>query len=104
MKLSPSHPAHLVIGLGIWSVWFVAIYAALSLYCNYRFADIGRFTAATVFNTALIISAAVIGGFLFWAGIWCWRAAAKIAAGLYWASAIATLVIATPIFYLPPCL
>ena len=32
--LSPGHPAQLVIGLIIWSIWFVVMYAGLSVVCQ----------------------------------------------------------------------
>lgn len=31
---SPGHPAQLIIGLIIWSLWFVAMYAGLSVVCQ----------------------------------------------------------------------
>ena len=30
----PGHPAQLVIGLIIWSIWFIAMYAGLSVVCQ----------------------------------------------------------------------
>ena len=33
LGLRVSHPAHLVIGLTLWSVWFVAVYGGLSVAC-----------------------------------------------------------------------
>lgn len=31
---SPGHPAQLVIGFTIWSIWFIAMYAGLSVACQ----------------------------------------------------------------------
>lgn len=31
---TPGHPAQLVIGFALWSIWFVAMYAGLSVVCQ----------------------------------------------------------------------
>lgn len=105
MKLNPAHPAHLVIGLSLWSIWFVGIYSALSLYCDLSETS-AKFSSTTILNTGILLSTAVFTALFVWAGICCWRAGsvARISAGLYWAAAIATLAVGGPVLYLPPCL
>ena len=32
-RLNFTHPIHLIVGLTLWSVWFVAVYSGLSVAC-----------------------------------------------------------------------
>ncbi len=34
MKLAPHHAAHLIVGLTVWSIWFVVLYGGLSVACE----------------------------------------------------------------------
>ncbi len=112
---SPYHPLHIVLGLLIWSLWFVAIYGGLSVACavappapqqgpwNWLNALLGLSAVAT-----LILLGALAR--------WSWRAGlrmhrqprecfvARLAAGTHAVAALATLFIALPILRLPPCL
>ncbi len=109
---APTHPLQLALGLIIWSVWFVLIYSVLSIGCAFAAPDNslspvnwlnGLLLALTLLTTTLL-------GFLAWR---CWRAPAppgshhfiaRIAAGIYLASAISTLAIGLPVLALPPCI
>lgn len=111
MKPALTHPAQLVVGPLIWSLWFVSIYAGLSLACalapptdqglSWINAALLLFTLATVL---------LLGG-LFVA---CCRAARAstgqpaligwVAASVHLVSAITALFIALPGLMLPPCL
>ncbi|HSX87688.1 MAG TPA: hypothetical protein VLG17_06770 [Pseudomonas sp.] len=112
---SPYHPLHIVLGLLIWSLWFVAIYGGLSVACavapptpqqgpwNWLNALLGLSAVAT-----LILLGALAR--------WSWRAGlrmhrqprecfvARLAASTHAVAALATLFIALPILRLPPCL
>jgi hypothetical protein len=112
--LAPAHPLHLVIGLIVWSVWFVAIYSGLSVGCALAppAADLG---ARTWLNGLLLaLTAFSLAWLVFWA--WrCWHAArlclagspqrfvSSLSAALYGVAAVSTLVIGLPILGLPPC-
>lgn len=106
MKFAADHPVHLVLGLSIWSIWFIAIYAGLSVFCAHE-----ENTLAPGFANPLsigLLSATLIASLIL--GLlarWCWRKAtgfpAKISAGLYAASMLATLAVGAPIAFLPPC-
>ena len=108
---APAHPVQLVVGLVIWSLWFVLVYGGLSVGCEFAppATSAGSFTwinalllALTLATLALLLSAA-------WR---CWRApaqagnshfVARLAAALYLVAAIATLAVGLPILVLPPC-
>jgi hypothetical protein len=115
------HPLHLVSGLTAWSAWFVAAYGGLSLACRLRppGADEG---AATWINAALLALTLLTVAALLLGALACWRArrptpgepsdagttprrrfVAPVAAGLYLAAAVSTLVVGLPIVVLPPC-
>lgn len=100
------HPAHLVLGLVIWSVWFVGIYAGLSVYCS-RAEDASAAGIFNVLNIGLLIFTAITCIKLTVLAMLCWRRGqgfiGKVSASLYIASILATLTIAGPIFFLPPC-
>ena len=108
---APTHPLQLVLGLIIWSAWFVLIYAVLSVGCSFAPpADVsssvnwinGLLVVLTVFTTLLLI---------FFSSR-CWRArsvagsggfTARVAACIYLIGAVSTLAIGIPVFVLPPC-
>ncbi|MCC5883758.1 MAG: hypothetical protein JJU25_14130 [Halomonas sp.] len=109
-----THPIHLVGGLTIWGVWFVAIYAGLSIACSIAPPDpeSDMFTGinlgvglATLVFTALLL-------WLAWASVKAARKAevrrdcyfAFISAGVYLFSAGGTLFVGYPVVVLPPCL
>lgn len=104
---SADHPAHLVLGLVIWSVWFVAIYAGLSVYCS-RAADTSAAGIFNMLNMGLLIFTGITCIKLTLLAIWCWRRGqgliGTVSTYLYAASILATLAIAGPIFFLPPCI
>ncbi|MEX1058318.1 MAG: hypothetical protein WED11_11335 [Natronospirillum sp.] len=114
--LRATHPAQLVLGLLIWSVWFVLMYGGMSVACavapplmqqgamNWINALLGVLTLVT---TVLL---------LYWS--WrCWRHApvtnsrdlperfiARVAAGLHFLAALATLAVGLPVLDLAPCI
>lgn len=112
--IAPNHPIQLALGLVIWSAWFVAAYGGLSVGCRIAppAPEAGSFTWI---NLALLaITVPVIAGLLVLARR-CWRFAdsgqgqgqgfvASVAAGIHLTAAAATLGIALPALYLPPCL
>ncbi|WP_010629664.1 hypothetical protein [Halomonas sp. KM-1] len=112
--LKLTHPIHLVSGLTIWGIWFVAIYAGLSVACSMAPPEpesdmltginlgVG---VATLITTALLL-------WLTWASAAAGRRAevrrecyfAYISAGMFLFSAGSTLFVGYPIVFLPPCL
>ena len=34
MRWRPHHPVHLILGLCVWSIWFVVLYGGLSVACQ----------------------------------------------------------------------
>lgn len=105
-RLHPGHPAHLVLGLGLWFGWFNMVYGGLSLACRHG----GEGAAPTLIVLATLAAAL---GFAALAG-YCWRGRrrldgarqfiARVAAGLYLVAAVATLAVGAPTLWLPPCL
>jgi peptidoglycan/LPS O-acetylase OafA/YrhL len=112
MMLAPTHPLQLALGLIIWSGWFVLIYAALSIGCAFALPD-NSLSPVNWLNALLLVLtllATALLGYLAWR---CWRAPiqrgdrhfiARVAAGVYLASAVSTLAIGLPVVVLPPCL
>ena len=108
--LAPGHPFQLALGLVIWSGWFIAVYGGLSVGCKLAppAPMPGPFTWINL--ALLLITLPVVAGLLVLARR-CWRFAAtttqpfiaQVAAGLHLSAAIATLAVAMPTLYLPPC-
>lgn len=112
--LRPDHPVQFVLGLAIWSLWFVVMYAALSVGCEF-------FPPATerVFNplTAGLLIFTLLIMLLFTAlalRSWRYRRYAKtlsqtqrfivrVGLALYLLAALATLAGAAPALVLSPC-
>ncbi|RUO25942.1 hypothetical protein CWE09_04235 [Aliidiomarina minuta] len=112
MKQITAHPLHLVLGLVVWSVWFVALYGGLSVACEVAppAAEAG---ALTWINASLLVLTLATTGVLLllaWASL---RAAPalksnrrfilRIAAAIYLLSALSALFIGLPVVILPPC-
>lgn len=116
MGLPTSHPAHLVIGLTVWCLWFVAVYGGLSVACELAMPDPAR-GAVNPINLALILIT-VASSLWLARGAWvCWKSSTpsshcnpdskgfieRLAASLYALSSGAALVVIGPMITLPPC-
>jgi hypothetical protein len=109
------HPVHLVLGLIVWSAWFVAMYGGLSVAC--AVAPPGASAGAlTWINGVLLLLTVVTAAALLYAAWWCWRALqpaagdarvahfiAGVSAALYLASSVAVVAVGMPTIVLPPC-
>ncbi|SEA22554.1 hypothetical protein [Alkalimonas amylolytica] len=62
---SPGHPAQLLLGLAIWSLWFIAMYAGLSVACQLNPPQVqqGPFT---LLNAGLFILTLLVSALLFY--------------------------------------
>lgn len=120
--LKASHPMQLVLGLCVWSVWFVALYGGMSVACALAppAQEVG---AVNWLNGSLALLTLATAAVLGYAAFRCWRSAAvsapteldkhapqrptrfitRIAAGLHCFSAAATLAVGLPLLLLPPC-
>lgn len=114
MTFSPWHPIHLITGLTVWATWFVVLYGGLSVACKIAPPDPAQ-GPLTWINALLWLSTLLVVGLLGWAAWRCARVTpdpsqpnrrfvARTSAGLYGLSAFATLVLAVPVWFLPPCL
>lgn len=112
MMFSPTHPLQLALGLIIWSGWFVLMYAVLSISCAFAMPDnsLSPFNWLNALLLVLTLITTALLGFLAWR---CWRVPtqpghyrfiARVAAGIYLASAVSTLAVGLPVLVLPPCL
>ena len=113
----PTRPGHLVTGLIIWSLWFVAQYSVLSLTCGASTGS-GQSAAFIWLRPALLLLALGVALVLLWLALRCWKAArlvsgddhhqgrliTKVCAGVDILLAGATLIVASPVVFLPPCL
>lgn len=107
------HPLHLVLGFVLWSIWFVAMYAGLSVACALQ-PPAPTSGPGTAINLGLLLLTLATAALLFWLAWKCWHATGKvdrhlqrflsqIAAGLYLTAALAALVGGLPVALLPPC-
>lgn len=101
----------LVLGFAIWSLWFVSLYAALSLGCAFA-PPAGSSGPFTWINAMLLVLTLPIVALLLGLAWRCWQARAqtdhrrfvvRLAAALHLVAAIATLAIGVPVLVLPPC-
>lgn len=115
---APSHPAQLVIGLVIWSIWFIAMYAGLSVACQLA-AAANQQGALTWLNASLFGLTLLVMVLLLWlswrSGRYCVSAQRQTRTGsvrpfigyvstvLYLLAAIATLAGGLPVLVFTPC-
>lgn len=112
-------PLHLVLGLVIWSLWFVLLYGGLSLACEFAPPLAGEEGAWTWLNVLMSVLALLVTGALLYASYRCSRAGFESAAGIadstrafirklslsvYLVSAAGALALAVPGLILPPCI
>lgn len=110
------HPIHLVLGLIVWSVWFVAIYGGLSVACSVA-PPPEQSGALNWVNGVIALVTALLLVWLSLQANRCWREArhspaepprrrfmCMVSAGMYVVAAISTLVVGLPVVGLPPCL
>ncbi|MGR4069426.1 hypothetical protein OCT51_05335 [Halomonas sp. LR3S48] len=109
-----THPIHVVSGLTIWGIWFVAIYAGLSVACSVAPPDPER-DMLTAINVGIGLATLVTTALLLWLA-WASLAAGRkvgprrecyfafVSAGVFLFSAGGTLFVGYPIIFLPPCL
>lgn len=118
MITSPAHPAHLVLGLAVWSVWFVVLYGGLSVAC--AVAPPAPTTGALNWiNGVLLLLTLLVTALLLVQTRRCLSAVRRshdrpasrlsgflpaVSGALYLASAVATLAVGLPVIMLPPCL
>jgi cytosine/uracil/thiamine/allantoin permease len=118
---SPHHPVQLVLGLIIWSLFFVAVYSGLSVGCAFAPPSPEQ-GALTWINASVLLLMLATMIYLLCNAYYCWRARlpskssdnqgqpqkvrefiARIAASEYLLAAVATLLVGLPSVYLPPC-
>lgn len=110
----PGHPVHLLLGLTIWSLWFVALYGGLSVTCAVAPPSPGQ-GALTALNLSLgLLTLVTLGALLRLARFSLAavrrepsRAARFIAAvsgGLHLFAASGVAFVGLPLVVLPPCL
>ncbi len=114
----PMHPVQLVLGWAVWALYFVAMYASLSVTCAVRpgWAEAGATSGLNL--TLLALTVLVAAGLMFW-GRRCWQEAqaagsgevpasavfvARVAACVHLMAAFAVLAIGLPAALLPACL
>lgn len=116
MMPKATHPVHLVLGLVVWSVYFVAMYGALSVAC--AVAPPPEAAGALTWINGVLLLLTVLTATALLYGAWrCWRAARAapndarrstfipgVSAALYLSASVAVLAIGMPAIALPPCL
>lgn len=108
---TPTHPLQLVLGLIIWSAWFVLIYAVLSVACSVM-PPANIASPVNWINALLLVLTVITTLLLAFFSMRCWRAraiagnsgfTARVAACVYLIGAVSTLAIGIPVLILPPC-
>src|SRR5690606_41662248 len=113
MRIPSRHPLPLIIGLTVWAFWFTVLYGGLSVGCKVLAPDPAQ-GAVNWINIVLWLATLPVVGALAWAARYCARYTpdpaqpnrrfvARTSAGLYLLSAFATIVVAAPVWFLPPC-
>jgi len=113
--LSPLHPVQLVLGLIVWSLWFVALYGGLSVACAFTPVAGATDPLNWLNGLLLLITLLVTALLLHWARR-CWQACpprgegdqpvrfqTRVAAAVHLFSAGAALAVGLPVVALPPC-
>lgn len=115
--LTASHPLQLLLGLGIWAIWFLAVYGGLSVACSAAPPATARGVFSGINAVLLACTIATAAG-LTWAAFACARAARRIgqagddglrrfiaasASTLHAIAAISTLFVGLPLLFLWPC-
>lgn len=115
--LSPFHPLQITLGLIAWSLYFIFIYASMSIVCN-NFTPTQHNGPFTWLNAALLALTVIVAlGLLYqaWRG---WRALLRegssatasnrfivyIGVAVYLVAALATVLTGAPLLVLTPCI
>jgi uncharacterized membrane protein SirB2 len=106
---SATHPLQLVLGLILWSLYFVLVYSGLSIACAVAPPD--TTDSRSWINALLLIFTIVVTVALLFLAYRQWRIStdsygrfiARVAAAVYFAAAISTLAVGLPVIALPPC-
>lgn len=114
-RTSAYHPIQIPLGLVIWSLWFVALYGGLSVACSVAPppADDGAWNWLNLALGGLTL--ATLLALLWLARRFCRMTApghglnerqvfvTRMAAGMHFIAALATLFVGIPLLQLPPC-
>lgn len=111
----PAHPAHSALSLTLWCLWFVALYASLSVTCALT-PPPPESGPLNWLNAGLLILTFITTAIMLWWACRSWRASrehqgttqsrliTRVGAGAHLFSAGATLFVGLPVIALPPCL
>ncbi|WP_332675150.1 hypothetical protein [Aromatoleum sp.] len=115
MKPSPFHPVQISLGLVVWSVWFVALYAGLAVACE-RAPQAPGAGGPIALNVGFGLFTLATAGLLALSATACLRAlrreperpprerfVARVGAAVHLIALAATLFIGVPLLGLPPC-
>ena len=115
---APGHPAQLAMGLIIWSIWFIAMYAGLSVVCHLappakqQSADSWLNIGLAAFSVTVIL---LLVALAWRSGRYCaaqhqrqgrngtYRFIGYVSTVLYLAAALATFAGGLPVLVLAPC-
>ena len=120
MKTLAERPWQLVLGLGVWALWFLTVYVGVSVACAVGPppAAQGPFTAV---NAGLLALTLATAAGLAWAAVACARSMRRLppaslspeagrrrfvagaSTALYGVASVATLFVGIPLLVLPPC-
>jgi hypothetical protein len=113
--LAPTHPMQLALGLIIWSAYFVAIYAGMSVGCAVAPPDELHGPWTWINGVLLLLTLVTAVLLLYWSRA-CWRApanrdvdqhgrfVARMGALVYLIAAGAVVAVGAPLLVLPPCI
>lgn len=115
-RTSPFHPIQIPIGLIIWSLWFATIYGGQAVACKISPPDPAQ-GVWNWLNGSLGLLTVLTLALLLWLTRYFWRLSrppqelnerqlfvTKLAAGIHFIAALATLFVGIPLLQIPPCL
>lgn len=112
-RLHFTHPIHFIIGLTLWSGWFVTVYGGHALACEVMLPEPEQ-GVFTLINAMLLVVSLLATGLLAMLTWACWRIAkrhqgrlrfnAMLSTGVYLFSTLGVVFAAMPIIGIPPCL
>jgi len=112
-RLHFTHPIHFIIGLTLWSGWFVTVYGGHALACEVALPEPEQ-GVFTLINATLLVISLLAAALLAWLTCGCWQVTKRhqgrlrfnawLSTGLYFFSTLGVVFAAMPIVGIPPCL
>ncbi|AHL75179.1 hypothetical protein CH92_08670 [Stutzerimonas stutzeri] len=114
-RTSIFHPMQIPFGLTIWSLWFAAMYGSQAVICSIAPPDPDQ-DVFNWLNASFGVLTLIVVALLLWLGRRSWRLSrkphelderqvfvTKVASGIHFIAALATVFVGLQLAFLPPC-